>query len=196
MLVTYTASEKARLEQYCSRHKLKVKEFIARGHSARIFLVVKGKKKLAAKIERDDSPRKKMLEREAFNLTLANSIGVGPKLVAYDFHARILLMEFVEGKTFKDWIFEKKRKKTETKKFLDKLIKQAKKLDSIGLDHGQLAGRGVNILVKKGKPEKPVIIDFEKASSDRKCHNSRVIESVLFKNKKSAITKRITKLLK
>ncbi|MFH1663489.1 MAG: hypothetical protein ABH986_01615, partial [archaeon] len=58
--------------------------------------------------------------------------------------------------------------------------------------HGQLAGRGVNILVCKGLP---VIIDFEKASIQRKTHNRTVLESFLFKNPHSLITKKVKEIL-
>jgi len=182
MIVKFTDSEKQRLEEYCKRHKLEVKEFIARGHSARIFLVQRGKKKFVAKLERDDSPRKNMLEKEAFYLKLANSVRVGPKLIAYDFHFRVLIMEFSNGETLNAWL-KGKRTRKEVKKFFDELLKQAERLDELGLDHGQLAGRGVNILVSKGKNPKPVIIDFEKASTERKVHNRAVLEAFMGRNK-------------
>jgi len=193
MRVDFTEDERKRLESFCSRRKLKVKGLLAKGHSSRIFLVQKGRKKLVAKVERTDSSRKHMLEREAFNLKLANSKHIGPRLLTYDFFYRILLMEYIKGETFKEWIFSKKRKKREVSLFVRELLKQGEKLDKLGLDHGQLAGRGVNILVRKGKP---VIIDFEKASTRRKCHNRTVLEGFLFKNKNSAIAKRVKKLLR
>ncbi len=192
MRVDFTKEEKNRLEAFCARRKLRVKGFIAKGHSSRIFLVQKGRKKLVAKVERTDSSRKHMLEREAFNLKLANSKHIGPTLFIYDFFYRILLMEYIKGETFEEWIFSKKRKKGEVSLFVRELLKQGEKLDSLGLDHGQLAGRGANILVRKGKP---VIIDFEKASTRRKCHNRAVLEAFLFRNKKSAVAKRIGKIL-
>jgi len=182
MIVKFTDSEKQRLEEYCERHKLKIKEFIARGHSARIFLVQRGKKKFVAKLERDDSPRKNMLEKEAFYLKLANSVRVGPKLVAYDFYFRVLIMEFSNSETLNAWL-KKKRTRKEVKKFFGELLKQTERLDELGLDHGQLAGRGVNILVSKGKNPKPVIIDFEKASVERKVHNRAVLKAFMGRNK-------------
>jgi predicted Ser/Thr protein kinase len=73
------------------------------------------------------------------------------------------------------------------------LFRQAKKLDAIGLDHGQLGGKGKNILVKKNG--KPIIIDFEKASDHRRVHNQTQLEAFLFKNPHSGIAKRIRALL-
>ncbi len=192
MKIDFTEEEKKRLEAFSVRRKLKVKRLLAKGHSSRIFLVQGGEKKFVAKVERSDSTRKHMLEREAFNLKLANSRHIGPRLVTYDFFYRILLMEYIKGETFREWIFSKKRKKKEVSLFVKELLRQGKKLDELGLDHGQLAGRGVNILVRKGKP---VIIDFEKASTHRKCHNRAVLEAFLFKNKRSAIAKRVKELV-
>ncbi|MCX6801555.1 MAG: hypothetical protein NT067_00425 [Candidatus Diapherotrites archaeon] len=188
MRVDFTEEEKGRLEVFCKRRGLEIKKFLAKGHSSRVFLVQKGKKKFVAKVERDDSTRQHMLEKEAFNLHFANSLGIGPKLDSYDLHLRILLMEFIEGEIFGQWI-EGKRKKAEVKKFVEALLAQAEKLDELGLDHGQLAGRGANILVRKGRP---VIIDFEKASIVRKCHNRNVLDAFLFRNKNSAVAKRIS----
>ena len=192
MKIDYTKGERERLEAFCEGRRLEVKRFIAKGHSSRIFLVQRGSKNFAAKVERGDSARKDMLEREACNLGLANSIGIGPRLAAYDFFYRILLMEYIDGPTFKDWIFSKKRKGREVSRFIEELMKQAEKLDELGLDHGQLAGRGANMLVRSGKP---VIIDFEKASTKRKVHNRAVLEAFLFRNKGGAVAKRIGKLL-
>ncbi|MEM0359981.1 MAG: phosphotransferase [Candidatus Diapherotrites archaeon] len=191
MRVDFTEKEIKRLEAFCKRRNLTIKKFLAKGHSSRIFLVQKGRQKFVAKVERDDSTRKRMLEKEAFNLGLANSLGIGPKLEAHDLHLRVLLMEFIDGKTFGEWIQEK-RTKAEIERFVKALLAQAKKMDEFGLDHGQLAGRGANILVRKGKP---VIIDFEKASIARKCHNLNVVEAFLFKNKHSKIVKKIGRFL-
>jgi len=146
---------------------------------------------MVAKMERADSTRFKMAEREAENLKKANSVGIGPKLLAKDLKARIILMEFVDGPSFSDWLFSGPDKKT-LKKFVEELERQAKALDKIGLDHGQLAGRGKNILVRDGKP---VIIDFEKASSKRKCHNFSVVQGFLFRNPNGTIAKKVGEIL-
>ena len=101
-------------------------------------------------------------------------------------------MEFIKGKTFNEWLFANPSKK-ELEKCLNELFLQAKKLDEIGLDHGQLAGKGKNILVRNGLP---VIIDFEKASQNRKCHNCTQLEAFIYRNPNSAIAKKINEILK
>ena len=184
-----------RIEVFLGERKLQLVEKLGKGRSSQIFLVKDGKgKKLVIKMERPDSTRFRMAERESENLGKANKLGIGPKLIASDNERRIILMEFIQGKTFSEWLFSNP-KKTTLKLFVQDLLLQAKALDKIGLDHGQLAGKGANILVRTGKKPKPVIIDFEKASSQRKCHNLRVLEAFLFKNPHGAIAKRVKKIL-
>lgn len=178
---------------FLQEKKLELVERIAKGFSSEIFLVKNAQgKKLALKIERKDSPRKMMVEKEVENLKKANSVGVGPKLVEWDFQRRIILYEFIEGITFNKWINSIPEKK-DLKEFLTELFSQARKLDEIGLDHGQLAGKGTNIIVDKNL--RPVLVDFEKASSHRKCHNTTRLTSFIVLNKKSGLTKKIKQIL-
>jgi len=172
--------------------KLLMVSKIGKGHSSEIFAVKNDAgQKFVLKAEKSKSTRFQMAEREVENLRKANSIGIGPKLIGFDLKKRVILMEFVDGKTFAKWLFSHPTKK-ELLSLAKELLRQAKALDNIGLDHGQLAGAGKNILVRKGKP---VIIDFEKASSGRKCHNARVIEAFLFRNPNSAIAAKARAIL-
>ncbi len=181
------------LSAYLKKKGLKLEKKIAKGHSSEIFLVKKGKKEFALKIEKTKSTRKNMAEKEVKNLRKANSVKVGPDLIDFDLKKKIILMELIKGKTFSEWLFSlKKKDKKKLEKFIKKLMVQAGKLDEIGLDHGQLAGRGVNILERNGKP---VIIDFEKASSKRKTHNKTVLEAFLFRNPESLIAKKVKEIL-
>ncbi len=165
---------------------------IGKGHSSEIFAVKNGAgQKFVLKAEKSGSQRFQMAEREVENLRKANSLGIGPRLVDFDLEKRAILMEFVEGKTFAQWLFSQPTKK-ELLLFAKELVEQAKALDLIGLDHGQLAGAGKNILVREGKP---VIIDFEKASCSRKCHNLSVIKAFLFRNPNSAIARKAKEIL-
>ncbi len=176
-----------RLEEFLKEKKLSLIEKISKGYSSEIYSVKDNEgQKFALKLEKENSPRKEMAEREVKNLKLANSAGIGPKLLGRDFKKRIILMEFIEGKTFNEWLFSGPGKK-ELESFLKELFAQAKKLDSIHLDHGQLAGKGKNILVRKGKP---VIIDFEKASTERRVHNVSTLDSFIYLNRHSAIARK------
>ena len=167
---------------------LKIIEKISKGYSSEIFLMKNSKgKKFALKLEKSKYTRKNMVFKESTNLGLANSVSIGPKLYAFDEENKFLVMEFIEGKRFSDWIKEKIPKKI-LLKFLKNLFFQAKKLDKAGLDHGQLAGKGRNILVRKSLP---IIIDFEKASQTRRVHNVSQIKSLVFFNKDGFLAQRI-----
>ena len=215
--------EKA-LQEFLVKKGLFLKEILGKGHSSRIFLaedkkafcpkpfskrlaknasqakrlceanfprLFSAEKRLVIKMERADSTRFRMAEREAENLALANSLGIGPRLFGKDLKCRIILMEFIEGPSFAEWLFAGPSKKG-LARFVKELQRQAMALDKIGLDHGQLAGRGRNILVRKGLP---VIIDFEKASTQRKCHNASAIEAFLFRNPHGAVAKKARAIL-
>ncbi|MFH1587616.1 MAG: hypothetical protein ABID38_07200 [Candidatus Diapherotrites archaeon] len=182
-----------RMDKFLEKNSLKEIEKIARGHSAFIYLVENSAgKKLLLKIERDDSPRVDFVGKESTHLKKANSIGVGPKLISFDEECRCILREFVDGITLSEFIYSNPLKK-DLQKVIDSLLVQAKKMDEIGLDHGQLAGRGKNILVTKKL--NPVIIDFEKASQNRKCGNLNQLKSFLFRNPNSSIAKTVKEIL-
>ena len=180
------------LDTFISENNLHLVSKISKGWSSEIFLVKDAKgKKFILKVLREKSNRRHMSQKETEFLRLANSVGIGPRWIKTDFGKNTVMMEFVGGVAFNEWICSKVSKKA-MEKFIDLLFVQARALDKIGLDHGQLAGRGKNILVRKGKP---VIIDFEKASRSRKVHNVNVLESFLFRSKNSAVVKVIARLM-
>ena len=181
------------LEAYLHEKKLHFVEKISKGYSSEVFLVEnRNGKKFALKLEKEKSPRVNMVQKEAENPKLANSCGIGPKLFDADDKRGIVLMEFIEGKTFSEWLFETNVSKHKLQSFLTYLFVQAEQLDKIGLDHGQLAGKGKNILVRNSKP---VIIDFEKASHNRKCRNVNQLKSLIYLNPHSAIPKMVKEIL-
>ncbi|MDO8427820.1 MAG: RIO1 family regulatory kinase/ATPase [Candidatus Diapherotrites archaeon] len=169
---------------------------LAKGWSSWIYLV-KNKKnqEIVLKVERSDSPRNQMCLREFENLKLANTIGIGPKVIGLDLEKKIIQMEYISGVTFDVWILDEKHSKKEIQEVVEKLLKQAQALDTLKLDHGQLGGKARNIIVqKKGKKFAPIIIDFEKASTKRKTHNLNQLKAFLFQNPKGAIAKKIKEL--
>ncbi|PIN85755.1 MAG: hypothetical protein COV47_00465 [Candidatus Diapherotrites archaeon CG11_big_fil_rev_8_21_14_0_20_37_9] len=176
------------LEKFLGKNSLALLGKIAKGWTSFVYLAENNNgKKFAVKVLRDKANRMDMVKREFENLSLANSVRVGPKLFKADFDNNVIAWEYVDGMVFSDWLFSNPKKK-ELEKFIALLYYQAEKLDEIGLDHGQLTGRGHNIIVSKGKP---VIIDFEKASSKRKVHNKNVIDAFFFRNKNSKVVKKI-----
>lgn len=180
------------LKLFIENNSLSVLRPISKGWTSIIYLAENNaKQKFALKVLREKSNRTDMVKRETENLALANSVGVGPKWVKSDSESNVVVMRFVEGSSFGEWLFSGISKK-QLSKFIELLYAQVEALDKIGLDHGQLAGRGKNILVSKGKP---VIIDFEKASSKRKVHNVKVLDSFLFRSKNSAVVKKVEEIL-
>ena len=181
------------LEKFLKKRKLEISEKISKGYSSEVFLVEDSKgKKFALKVEKGKSPRMGFFTKETAHLKAANSVGVGPKLIDCDEESRAVLMEFIEGITFEKYVFETNVSKKQLHKVITELLKQARKIDKIGLDHGQLAGSGRNILVRKGRP---VIIDFEKASQTRRAGNFNQLKSFLFLNPHSSISKKVREIM-
>jgi len=130
--------------------------------------------KVALKIRRVDAGRSGM-QKEAKMLKKANSVHVGPKLlcVSKDF----LLMQFVDGDLFPKWI-KKQRGKTRIRKVLREVLEQCWRLDTAGLDHGELSYAPKHIIIDKS--DVPFIVDFETASLNRKPSNVTSICQFLF----------------
>jgi putative serine/threonine protein kinase len=181
------------LKEFLARKKLFLVRKISKGYSSEVFLAENSKgKKFCLKVEKEKSPRMGFLVKETENLKAANSVGVGPKLIDYDVESKAVLMEYIEGVTFEKYLFETNVSKQKLLKLIKELLKQGRKLDKIGLDHGQLGGVGRNILVRKNLP---IIIDFEKGSQVRKTHNLGRLKSFLFLNPHSSISKRVKEIL-
>ena len=80
---------------------------LGKGYVGVVVLGKIGRKKVAVKIRRSDSPRKN-LKKEAELLKITNQTSVGPKLV--DFSKNFLGMEDLDGKKIGDWIAILKKK--------------------------------------------------------------------------------------
>ena len=180
------------LESFSQKNNFKIIKKIAKGWTSFIYLAENSVgKKFILKVLREKANRKDMVKRESENLKFVNSIGVGPKFVMVDFDEKVVVYEYVEGILFSKWVFSNPSSK-ELEFFLRELFTQAKKLDEIGLDHGQLAGKGKNIIVSNGLP---VIIDFEKASIIRKVGNVNQLKAFIFINPNSSVVKTVKKIL-
>jgi putative serine/threonine protein kinase len=130
--------------------------------------------KAALKIRRVDADRVGML-REAEMLRKANSIQVGPKLLAVS--KNFLLMQFIDGRLLPEWL-DSCRAKALVKRVLRDALEQCWRLDRAGLDHGELSYAPKHIIID-GK-NKPFIVDFETASLNRKPSNVTSICQFLF----------------
>ena len=135
------------------------------------------KKILALKIRRVDADRKS-LQHEAQMLLKANSVQVGPKF--YSASKNCLLMELIDGELLPFWLNSFSEKKVLQNMCKD-LLYQCRRLDSLGLDHGELSKAPKHIIIDK--KIKPIIVDFETSSITRKVSNVTSICQFLFLSK-------------
>ena len=108
---------------------------LGKGYVGIVVLGKIGRKKVAVKIRRNDSPRKN-LKKEAELLKIINKYKIGPKLVA--FSNNFLVMEYLDGEKIGDWVngLKKKGNSSQLKLIMKKVLEDCYNLDRIGLDHG------------------------------------------------------------
>ncbi|MBS7610543.1 serine/threonine protein kinase [Candidatus Bathyarchaeota archaeon] len=124
--------------------------------------------RLVLKVRRTDANRSS-LEWEADCLKRANHVGVGPRL--YGVTKDFILMEYVEGKIFPEWLrtLKGRGKKEKLLKVLFMALEDCFKLDNAGIYHGELSSASKHIIVTyQGIPK---ILDFESASLSRRASN-------------------------
>ncbi len=143
-----------------------------------VLAITKDSEKAALKISRTDSYEAR-ISHEARMLHIANSIEVGPRLLGC--RNGLLLMEYIEGKNFSEWIMGLSGDEdahSSIRNALRDLLEQCWRLDVIGLDHGELSRADKHIIVDvKGKMR---IVDFESASDKRRTANVTSISQYLF----------------
>jgi len=121
---------------------------------------------VAIKVRRVDADRLSMLE-EARLLRLANSVDVGPRLVTAT--KNLLVMELFQGLPLYRWVESENLTPSKIKHVLRRLLSDCFRLDSVGLDHGELSHAPKNVLVNAHG--EPCIVDFETASAVRRPAN-------------------------
>ncbi len=122
----------------------------------------------ALKIRRLDADRKEM-EHEAGMLAEANRLGIGPRLI--DRRRDFLLMELIRGALLPQWVKSLKGKgaRNRIRNVFRDILEQCFRLDQAGLDHGELSRAPKHIIVDAH--DKPHIVDFETASTNRRASN-------------------------
>jgi len=121
----------------------------------------------ALKIRRRDANRPNL--NEEYRLTLlANRAGVGATV--YGHSKDFMIMEFLDSVELSDWLRSLSGGGTRlrAREMLHGLLNQCRKLDILGVDHGQLSNLRKHVVVAKGQPW---IIDFETASRSRRPKN-------------------------
>jgi putative serine/threonine protein kinase len=129
----------------------------------------------ALKIRRVDANRPS-LSQEAELQSLANNVGVGPKL--YGYTDNFILMELIRGVNLPDWVKNLKGRGTASnlRRVCRELLVKCWKLDQAHLDHGELSNLSKHVLVG----DRVEIIDFESASTKRSVRNLTSAAQYLF----------------
>jgi putative serine/threonine protein kinase len=157
-------------------HDISAVEFTGKGYAFNVPVLGKGfvgivvaayvdGERVALKIRRVDADRAG-LEHEAQMLTKANAVHVGPRLI--DVSKNFLLMQLVDGAVLPEWL-DAHKEQAYVRGVLNDVLEQCWRLDSAGLDHGELSKAPKHILVDEQR--KPWIVDFETASVNRKVSN-------------------------
>ncbi len=136
--------------------------------------------RIAIKIRRTDADRVDLIH-EGNMLSIANSVSVGPKLIASS--KNFLLMQLIDGDLLPNWLKINKNK-TAVKRVLSEVLQQCFRLDQAGLDHGELSKAPKHLLLDKA--EKSFIVDFETASVERRVANVTAVCQYLFGGNSSA----------
>ena len=163
-------------------------EILGKGYVGVVVLVKRGNKEVALKIRRTDSQRANM-KNESVLLKLVNSVNVGPKMI--DVSKNFLIMEYIEGKKFSDWIKMLKGlgSAKQLKSTIRNVLEDCYRLDQIGFDHGELSNISKHVIVGKNKV---TLIDFESSSTKRRPSNVTSITQAFFIG--SGIAKHVQKI--
>ena len=151
-------------------------EILGKGYVGLVVLVKRGNKEVALKIRRTDSQRENM-KNESILLKLVNSVSVGPKMI--DVSKNFLVMEYIEGKKFSNWIEMLKGLGSvkQLKSTIRNVLEDCYRLDQIGFDHGELSNISKHVIVGK---DKVTLIDFESSSTKRRPSNVTSITQAFF----------------
>lgn len=150
---------------------------LGKGHVGIVVVATTKSGQAALKIRRLDADRKGM-QHEAEMLAKANSVGIGPHLIATE--RDFLLMELINGTLLPDWAANIKGRgaRNRIRSVLSDIVEQCYRLDHAGLDHGELSRAPKHIIIDA--LDKPYIVDFETASTMRRTANVTSISQYLF----------------
>ena len=142
----------------------------------------------ALKIRRTDANRPSM-DGEWKLTSYANRLGIGPALES---HSRdFILMQALEYTELYDW-FKGLRgpgSRSSAREMVHVVLNQCRKLDIMGLDHGQLSNLRKHAVVAGGRPW---LIDFESASLARKPKNvTAAAQNLLIGGRMSSLVRRL-----
>ncbi|CAB49754.1 serine/threonine protein kinase [Pyrococcus abyssi] len=169
------------LNRELAKYGIRVEKFLAKGTTSFVFLGSYANRPVIVKFQRSDSPRRN-LKKEAEILKMLEGENITGELVLYDEikGREVLVREFIEGELLINSDIERKH--------VISIAEKTYRLDRLGIDHGQIQG-GKHIIVA---PTDVWLIDFEKASMNRKPRNLTSAMAMLFLGE-NRIAERITK---
>jgi putative serine/threonine protein kinase len=131
---------------------------------------------MALKIRRTDANRPSM-EEEFRVSSLVNRVGVGVPVYAHT--KDLMLMKLLEYQELYEWFGKLKGpgSRAAAKGMIHSVLNQCRKLDIMGVDHGQLSNLRKHVVVADGMPW---IIDFESAGTSRRARNVTTAAQYLF----------------
>ena len=152
--------------RFAGRSMIDGLEVLGKGCVGIVIQAVVQDRLVALKMRRADADRPSMFE-EARLLRLATSVNVGPQLIAAT--KNFLVMEYFDGVPLFKWAEQQGKRLSDAAVVLSSLLDACFRLDSIGLDHGELSRAPKNVLIADSK--ETCIVDFESASSARRAAN-------------------------
>lgn len=163
-LYVYKITKTDLVQQLERKRILYVRRF-TKGHRGLIFIGKYGKRKVAIKVQRPDSPAKETVNHESKILARLNRKGIGPRVVmsGKDF----FVYPFVGGMFMKEYL------SSTTKKYalimLHNVFRQMRVLDKFGHNKEEMHHPYKHVIV--GKSGKITLLDFERCHAAIKVHN-------------------------
>jgi putative serine/threonine protein kinase len=147
---------------------------LGKGYVGVVIVAHVNGERYALKIRRTDSSRNDLFH-EAEMLKRANDAEVGPKFLRVT--KNFMLSQLIDGCLLGKWLENNKNVDGFRSIFVN-ILEQCRRLDDIGMDHGELSMAPKHILTDSQGI--PFIIDFEAASIHRKVANVTSVCQYLF----------------
>ena len=154
-------------------HTLFQKPILGKGHAGIVLRAMFEGREVALKCRRTDATRP--MEYEARILTRVNEVGLGPRM--YGFSEDFLVMEKIEGLYFGDWTEANLDDPDKIREYVLAIMDIAYRLDSAGVDHGELTKIRRHYIVTADGPR---VIDFDAGSVGRVPQNLTATVQSLF----------------
>lgn len=164
-------------------------KYLTKGRRSFVFLTkCKNKKAIIKKARQNKEAR---INHEANILRLINKHNIGPKF--FYLKDNQLCMEFIEGKTIKEFI-ETETSKSKIRKIAIESLNQCCVLDKLKINKEEMANPYKHIIITK--TNKPIFIDFERSRFTEKPSNITQFFQYLSTNKLVTFNNELKQLLR